>query len=709
MMFRVGLRKATATESMIGPRSGPHVLLVVENVALARDHRLQKQVVTLASNGYRVSVICRADPANRRFPGVRVYDYHPPVDGTSKLGYIREYVYSWLMAAYLTVKVFRIERFDAIQVGGPPDIYFALGAPFKLLGRRLVVDQRDLSPELYELRYGRRAGVVYRTLCWLERRSLRVADRVITVNQTFENLMTARGDLPSGKVSLVGNGPILSEMRLMPPRPDLKNGRRFLCCWVGFMGPQDRVDYAVRAVHHLVNVIGRRDCHFAFLGDGEERVACEKLATELGIGDWVSFTGWVERQAVSTYLSSADLCLESNLEEIIAPVKVMEYMAFGLPFVSFDLRETRAMAGEAAAYAEPGDIAGLARQIQRLLDDPLRRAEMGRTGRQLVEQQLAWDRQESAYLEVYRRLLDGPKLRRDSARRDGSGSVAIVTRARNRLRTRVSENPSLYLPFARRKYPGPSPEVINSETELVIDAYTRAATTFAVYAFQLSQEKPVRLAHHLHAAAQVIEAARRQVPTLVLIREPQGTILSQLAREPWVTIADALAAYSRYYTCLLPYRNSYVIGEFEQVTRDFGAVVRRLNARFGTSFAEFVHTEDNLRECFQLVALRGTLPKSMLGFESGTVTKDQLRTYVKSEGLQPLEHGDAWIPAENRERVKAALLEQWAQPSLARLRHRAQLVYRTFVGNEAADRIQGEVARNDFAEEAQVGRPVMGR
>ena len=63
----------------------------------------------------------------------------------------------------------------------------------------------------------------------------------------------------------------------------------------------------------------------------------------------------------------------------------------------------------------------------------------------------------------------------------------------------------------------------------------------------------------------------------------------------------------------------------------------------------------------------------------------------------------------NRERVKAALLEQWAQPSLARLLHRAQLVYRTFVGNEAADRIQGEVARNDFAEEAQVGRPVMGR
>ena len=104
-------------------------------------------------------------------------------------------------------------------------------------------------------------------------------------------------------------------------------------------------------------------------------------------------------------------------------------------------------------------------------------------------------------------------------------SVSFASRARHRLRTRVAEYPSLYLPFARRKYPGPSPEVISPETELVIDGFTRSATTFAVYALQLSQERPVRLAHHLHAPAQLIEAARRGVPALVLIREPRGAIL----------------------------------------------------------------------------------------------------------------------------------------------------------------------------------------
>jgi hypothetical protein len=239
----------------------------------------------------------------------------------------------------------------------------------------------------------------------------------------------------------------------------------------------------------------------------------------------------------------------------------------------------------------------------------------------------------------------------------------------------------MYLPFARHKYPGPSPQVISSRTELVIDGYTRSATTFAVYALQLSQETPVRLAHHLHAPAQLIEAARRGIPALLLIREPQGAILSQLIREPGVTLGDALVAYSRFYTCLLPYRDNFVVGEFEQVTHEFGRVVRRLNARFGTSFVEFVHTDANLRKCLEFIKLRGTFSKTVLGFESGEVTRDQLRRELQSVacGAKPPEERDAWIPSEDRERAKAALREQWLQPSLAKLRDRAQQVYQAFV------------------------------
>src|SRR5690349_7487722 len=195
-------------------------------------------------------------------------------------------------------------------------------------------------------------------------------------------------------------------------------------------------------------------------------------------------------------------------------------------------------------------------------------------------------------------------------------SVAAMRRARHLLRTRVSAHPRLYLPFARHKYPGPSPEVIGPQTQLVIDGYTRCATTFAVYAFQLAQDRPVRMAHHLHAPAQLIEAARRGIPALLVIREPEGAILSQLVREPKVDMRDALSAYARFYDLLVPHRERLQVGEFGQVTSDFGAVIRQLNERFGTRFAPFEHTEASARQAFELIKERPTLSTAVLGFES---------------------------------------------------------------------------------------------
>jgi len=260
-------------------------------------------------------------------------------------------------------------------------------------------------------------------------------------------------------------------------------------------------------------------------------------------------------------------------------------------------------------------------------------------------------------------------------------STDLVRRTRHRLRSRLSEYPALYLPFARRRYPGPSPEVIGPLTELVIDGYTRCASTFAVYALQLCQDKPIRLAHHLHAPAQIIAAARAGIPTLVLIRGPRGAILSQLVREPGVALRDALVAYARFYECLMPYRDRLVVGDFEEVTHDFGSVVRRLNARFGTSYAEFVHSEANVRECLELIRHRGRLSPTQLGFESGLVTRGELRRELADRGrnVSLVDPADAWVPSAERNRSMSDLRERWQRSDIAERRDRAERAYRAFV------------------------------
>ncbi|MEA2509160.1 MAG: hypothetical protein QOG21_1242 [Actinomycetota bacterium] len=231
--------------------------------------------------------------------------------------------------------------------------------------------------------------------------------------------------------------------------------------------------------------------------------------------------------------------------------------------------------------------------------------------------------------------------------------------------------------------------MISALSEVVIDGYTRSASTFAVYAFQLAQSRPVRMAHHLHAPAQLIAAAKMGKPTLLVIREPKGAILSQLIREPEVTLANALVAYARFHNCLMPYRSSFIVGDFEEVTRDFGSVIHRMNLRFGTSFGEFDHSDTNTKLCLDLIKHRPTtIPAwraTLLGFESGTVTKDQLHRDQERYANEPQASGvtETWVPSIERELQKESLNESWLQPKLSSRRRDAEASYRALVGSDS--------------------------
>ncbi|HEX7247504.1 MAG TPA: hypothetical protein VF351_05320, partial [Actinomycetota bacterium] len=97
--------------------------------------------------------------------------------------------------------------------------------------------------------------------------------------------------------------------------------------------------------------------------------------------------------------------------------------------------------------------------------------------------------------------------------------VAVGT-ARHVTRRIMARYPAVYLPLLRRRQPQ---STIGPDTQVVIDGFTRSASTFAVIAFQLAQDDHVRLAHHLHAPAQLLAATRAGLPTLMPIRPPRDT------------------------------------------------------------------------------------------------------------------------------------------------------------------------------------------
>ena len=248
----------------------------------------------------------------------------------------------------------------------------------------------------------------YLALRWLERRTFRSADRVIATNDSYRQVAIERGGKGPGDVTVARTGPDPDLMRRGPADPGLRRGRAFLVAYLGVMGPQDGVDIVVRAAEIVVHKLGREDIAFTLIGSGDCLDELVAMRDELALAGHVEFTGRASDGLVARILSTADVGLSPDpknpLNDVSTMNKTMEYMAFGLPVVAFDLRETRVSADVAAIYVQPNDVSQYAEAIVDLIDDQAGRDRLGRLGRARVERELAWSHQERAYLAVYREL-----------------------------------------------------------------------------------------------------------------------------------------------------------------------------------------------------------------------------------------------------------------------------------------------------------------
>lgn len=254
-----------------------------------------------------------------------------------------------------------------------------------------------------------------------------------------------------------------------------------------------------------------------------------------------------------------------------------------------------------------------------------------------------------------------------------AGSTRHVTR---RVMARY---PAVYLPLSRRRQPQGT---LGSETQLVIDGFTRSASTFAVVAFQLAQNGHVRVAHHLHAPAHLLAATRAEVPTLMPIRPPRDTVLSAAIREPTVSIAQWLRSYADFYRRVEPVLDRIVVATFESVTTDMGGVIGRVNERFGTSFTRFDDSAANVEAVFEIIEERARRPawQHLLGeFLSGGLSWDEYQRETEairtSSPAPEVPESRVQRPSASREQAKGALSALYDSKAFDAVRRAAEHVY----------------------------------
>jgi len=415
-------------------RSATKILMWVEN-HFPQDTRVTNEARLLVDAGYQVAVIAlrRQGQAGRetlngievyRVPTLELFKKTPSaninrinllfVKLKSFLGYVVEYCYFTAACLIVSTYILVTRGFDVMHAHNPPDTLFLVALPFKLLGKKFVFDQHDLCPELYRSRYGAAEGFYTRVLRMFEWCSLKLADITIATNESYKRIQIKRANKNPGDVFVIRNGPNQMRMTLASPNTRLIAMKKCILCYIGSLNPQDGVDYLLRSLRHLLCDLKRSDFHCVIMGTGDSLQDLRDLAGNLQLNGCVELTGFVSDEDLQANLAAADICVDpdpsSPLNDVSTWIKVMEYMAAAKPIVSFDLKETRFSARDAAMYVEPNNETQFAEAIAELMDQPELQKRMGTYGRRRVEEELQWAKVGKNLLTAYETLL-GRKMK----------------------------------------------------------------------------------------------------------------------------------------------------------------------------------------------------------------------------------------------------------------------------------------------------------
>jgi glycosyltransferase involved in cell wall biosynthesis len=375
------------------------VLIVVQNLPVPFDRRVWLEATTLTQAGYDVSVICPKakgfNAGHELLEGIEIFRYPLPFDASSKPGFAAEFLWCFLLTSLLSLRIALFGRgFDILHACNPPETYWLLGWFWRLFGKTFLFDHHDLSPEMYRAKFGG-GGRILDVLLWLEKQTFRMADVVVTTNQSHKEIAIARGGKRPEDIYVVRSGPQLSRFAIYPPDPTWRQGKSHLLVYLGEICKQDGVDHLIRALKLLIDDHDFHDFHCVLIGGGPHQPVVQRYAQEIGVASHCTFTGRIPDEALCRILSSADIAIDpdpkNDWTDKSTMNKIVEYMFFGLPIVCYDLREARVSADEAARYVEANSEEALARGILDLAGDAGARARMRSFGMDRVRSALAWD------------------------------------------------------------------------------------------------------------------------------------------------------------------------------------------------------------------------------------------------------------------------------------------------------------------------------
>ncbi|MFL5770357.1 MAG: glycosyltransferase family 4 protein [Chloroflexota bacterium] len=404
-------RLSAAQPAGAAARRRPVAMLV--HAYYDEDPRVRREAESLVAAGRPVDVFGLrrdGDAARGQLDGVAVHRLDVRRHQGAGIGtYLREYVAFTLRASWALAKAHRHRRYALVQVHTPPDALVFAALPLRLVGVPILLDLHEAMPEFFRSRFPRASNpAVHRLLLLMERASIRLATRAVTVNQAMVDRLIEL-DVPPEKVGVLANSPSLArfDAARFDRRTFAEDGIIRLV-YAGALTPTYEVDVVIDGMAALHAARPELRLAFDVYGRGDAAAALAARAVDVGLGEDITFHGRIPIEYVPAAIAGADIGIAPTRRDPFTDVslstKVFEYAAMGKPVVASRLPmvERTFPAGTVRTY-EPGDALALAAQIEAIVDDPLaREAAVERTA--AIVQRASWEREASAYVALVDRL-----------------------------------------------------------------------------------------------------------------------------------------------------------------------------------------------------------------------------------------------------------------------------------------------------------------
>jgi glycosyltransferase involved in cell wall biosynthesis len=386
---------------------------------LPSDARIRREAETLARHGFHVRCLAlkaEGHAAPRTFTLNDVEIRELPVlkyRGKSTLAYMLSYLRFLASATAACARLLFKGELDVVHVHNLPDFLVVSALLPRLAGCRVVLDVHDSVPETFATKFAKRP-FVWSLLCLEERLSALLAHRVICVNHPQRDTLVARGIRRSKTfISMNVPDPRIFNHAADPsasPLPAAHNGHVNLV-YHGTMAERLGVDLVIRAVARLEQRLPNIRLHL--WGHGDDLASFQRLARELSVHDRVLFEPrGFPLQDLPGHLRAMDLGVIGNRRtvagELMLPVKLLEYVALGIPVVVPRLKAIEHyFTDEMAAYYVPEDVDSLADCIYRLCTDRPARVRQARRAAMFLDEH-GWSRQGDDFVNFYRDLVGVP-------------------------------------------------------------------------------------------------------------------------------------------------------------------------------------------------------------------------------------------------------------------------------------------------------------